>query len=167
MRYLLSMLLLVCVLSLQAQIFSWSPPPEQINIIVVSLSTDLNHSMFSHYDFDEVLFDSGGDLTLELDGRVSGLKAGRTYRLFMSIQKTGNGGTGSAQFRFVNLNDGSTIGDQLDILPPVFTGWDGSSQSVTEAFFTPIVDTSVGVDWDGGSWGEIGVRTIFIVQEIM
>ncbi|MGH1490579.1 MAG: hypothetical protein ACRBK7_14510 [Acidimicrobiales bacterium] len=144
-----------------------SVPVEQLSTVQVSFTGTVNDSTATHYGFDETLFTRGSDLTLSGTGSVQGLKAGRTYRLFASLQFFPPSATTSdaSQFRFVDLTGNATIGDEFDVHPSVATH-SQSSHSVSEAFFTPTVDSEVGIDYTSGTIGELSARSVFTVQEV-
>jgi len=143
---------------------------EPLSRIQVGLSATANDSGATHYGFDVTHFsDVHAVLSLSGTGSIQGLKAGKTYRLSAHLQLfPPSSGTGdAAQLRFVDLTANANIGptDPIDLHPSKAT----HNQSVlpsAEVYFTPAVDSEVGIDFSSGSLGELGVRSTFLVEQL-
>lgn len=114
-----------------------------------------NISAGDHIKFNSIVNSNGTDITLDTSttytstagvasvGRFT-LKAGKTYRLYTTVQ--GNGATGiNATFIWYNSTSDSAIpGSRAYALSPAFSGGNGPIPEAT-AFITPQVDTLVEV----------------------
>ena len=137
---------------------------EALSRIQVSSLAVINSSALTHYAFDETRFSQGSDLSLSATGAILGLKAGKTYRMTAFLQNPGLT-SGNSQFQIVDLTTSLPIGEQTDMVS-VDDAFAGTSHPVIDAYYTPGVDTSVGISYVGGASGEIGPRSTFAVEEL-
>jgi len=141
----------------------------EISIVQAALATTTNNFGDTHYNFDTEAFKQGTELSVVIGaantgGKITGLKAGKLYRLEANIQ--GNSPvTGDTVFRFVDLTANAQIGSAWQ----PFSGNLNTAVGVLPsqvAYFKPTANSEVGVDAISGTVGEIGIRSTFSVTEI-
>ncbi len=138
---------------------------ETLSSMQVRLSATTNDAGQPNYGFDTIVSQVAGTdpLALEASGAISGLKAGKTYRLTANMQILGLG-DGNWEGRFIDLTNDATIGTPFEIVTPTFTVHAGGQGGM--ALFVPSTDCEVGVDYTAGSVGELSNRSVFTVEEI-
>ncbi len=138
--------------------------PVPLSRIQVGISTQPNVGSATHVPFDVTMFKQGPDLSLAADGRITGLKGGKTYKIEALAPHPGIG-SGIVDWRIVDLTNNATLGVPFQSA----SNNDGGNQD-SEPFFTgyikPSTDIEIGLDHTGGTIGEIADRAWLIVEEV-
>lgn len=116
-----------------------------------------------------------GDLDLDTVtnvGRISGLKAGRVYRLTGSVKTAG--ASVRMHFQWYDVTGAAWLGTESAIYSPEFNSGGHTSQPMSEAIFTPSSDSEVELRYRTGSSTTVDIDadaindsvTYAIIQEI-
>jgi len=106
---------------------------------------------------------SSGSLTQNANGSVT-LTAGKTYRLYASLQHPGVI-SGTGVFDFYDSTNAVSIGNPMELIA-ITASFNGSSILSQATLFTPTVDSDVGLRYASGAMGDIGLRSTFIIEEV-
>lgn len=137
-----------------------------LNSIQISTSVPINNADQDRYVFDETLFTIGSELTLDASGSITGLKANKTYKITTHLRtENGAGADGRSFFRVVDLTSGNNIGKEISIAT-TGSSTTYSTQSGQTAFFTPTVNSEIGIDFVSGDLGELTNQSTVTVEEI-
>jgi hypothetical protein len=144
----------------------WVTISTNANIIQVSLAGTLSPTNAIPVDFTEILFSKGSDFVLNADGTISGLKAGRTYKITAHISGRGAATTGVAIYYVYDYTSNAIVGERMDFIANSYV-YTFSQKPSGISYITPTVDTTVGLRAaSAGSNYNIGTYTTFTVEEV-
>ncbi|WP_457615534.1 hypothetical protein [Lutibacter sp.] len=132
-----------------------------VNIIQVSLTVNSSGSGITPVPFNETLFSKGTELVLNADGTISGLKAGKTYKITAHISGRGTSTGGDYIYNIYDYTSTVAIGEPIQLFPNSYV-YTYSQKPSGVSYITPAVDTIVGLT----SSAAIGTYTTFTVEEV-
>ena len=137
-----------------------------VNIIQVSLTATISPSNAAPVSFTETLFSKGSDLSLQVDGTVAGLKAGRTYKITAHLSGRGTVTSGLAVYNIYDYTSNAIIGESLEFIANSYV-YTYSQKPSGISYITPTVDTAIGLRAAAsGANYNIGNYTTFTVEEV-
>jgi len=134
-----------------------------------SADVTLSFATGTHFNFDTVFYTRGTELSLvtgaqNTGGKITGLKAGKTYRLSAYITSNPPS-VGSVTLAFKDLTNNAQIGASFQSISTSMNTVTASGGSQI-AFITPSIDIEVGIDALSGTINTVGVDSTFTVEEV-
>ncbi|WP_457610377.1 beta strand repeat-containing protein [Lutibacter sp.] len=137
------------------------------NVIQVSLAGTLSPTNAIPVDFTEILFSKGSDFMLNADGTISGLKAGKTYKITAHISGRGANTSGLATYFIYDYTSNAIVGEKMEFIANSYV-YTYSQKPSGISYITPTVDTTVGLrSASAGANYNIGTYTTFTVEEVI
>ncbi|WP_456423171.1 hypothetical protein, partial [Lutibacter sp.] len=138
-----------------------------VNLIQVSFpGTISSTSTTTPVGFTEIIFSKGSELVLNADGTISGLKAGRTYKITAHLSGRGTATSGLAVYNIYDFTSNADIGRGIEFIANSYI-YTYSQKPSGISYVTPTVDTAVGLRSTGTTAStKLGTYTTFTVEEV-